>query len=467
MIKNIVDNIADRVRWAYLAAFILLLISYIASFISAQNLMKQEQVVNHTNEVIHDLDNLKSFVTEAESAVRGYIINNRKIFLSQYYISRNNADSTFKRVTVLTADNPVQQNNLDTLKNLIGSKFQWLDNGISSFDSTHQISTNLLGNSDQGILRIERVVAFIHAMQYEEKKLWSTRYVQVAKYSDLIKGFNIFSLLLAILLTIYSILTFNKENKAKKEAGNTATAFRDQLELRVDELATLNLELIELRNMEKFAISGRISRTIAHEVRNPLTNINLATEQLRSEVPPNEDVDMLFNMVSRNSNRINQLISDLLNSTRTSELTFTKCSINDILDSSLEYAQDRIQLKQIKVIKDYDLDVCEILVDVEKIKIAFLNIIVNAIEAMDEHGTLHIITQTKNNKCITVISDTGKGMTKADVGRLFEPFFTTKEKGTGLGLTNTQNIILSHNANISAESRPGSGTLFTVSFDFA
>jgi signal transduction histidine kinase len=272
---------------------------------------------------------------------------------------------------------------------------------------------------------------------------------------------------LAILLTLYSILTFNKENKAKREASKNAAAYRVQLELRVDELAALNQELIELRNMEKFVVTGRISRTIAHEVRNPLTNINLAAEQLRSEIPPSEDINLLFEMISRNSNRINQLISDLLNSTRITELNYTKASINDILDSSLELAQDRIKLKQIKVVKDYDFDVCNIFVDQEKIKIAFLNIIVNAIEAMNMYGTLHITSQTKNNRCVTIISDTGKGMTKADVGRLFEPYFTTKEKGTGLGLTNTQNIILSHNASINAESEPGKGTSFTISFDFA
>ncbi|MEO8763225.1 MAG: CHASE3 domain-containing protein [Ginsengibacter sp.] len=467
MIKNIVDNIADRIRWGYLAAFILLLISYIVSFVSTQNLMKQEHLVNHTNEVIHDLDNLKSFMTEGESAVRGYVINNRKIFLSQYYISRRSTDSTLQRVKAITVDNRSQQNNLDTLKQLIGSKYIWLDNGIASFDSTKAISANMIGKSDEGVRRMSEVVAYIHKIQSEEKELWATRYVQVSKYTDLIKAFNIISLIMAILLTFYSILTFNKENRAKKEASRKAIAFREQLELRVDELAALNLELLELRNMEKFAVTGRISRTIAHEVRNPLTNINLATEQLRGELPSNEDSDLLFDMISRNSNRINQLISDLLNSTRTSELTYTKCSINDIIDSSLELGRDRIQLKQIEVVKNYEPGVCHVLVDVEKIKIAFLNLIVNAIEAMNEHGTLHITTQTKNNKCITIISDTGKGMTKADVGRLFEPFFTTKEKGTGLGLTNTQNIILSHNANISAESKPGSGTSFTITFDFA
>jgi len=161
------------------------------------------------------------------------------------------------------------------------------------------------------------------------------------------------------------------------------------------------------------------------------------------------------------------LISDLLNSTRISELKYIESSINDVLDSSFEFASDRIELKQIKVIKDYGKDICPILVDQEKIKIAFLNIIVNAIEAMDDHGTLHLSTETRNNRCVAKISDNGRGLAKEDVARLFEPYFTTKEKGTGLGLTNTQNIILAHNGSISVESELGKGTTFTISFDFA
>ena len=306
-----------------------------------------------------------------------------------------------------------------------------------------------------------------YQIQNEERKLWQERNGRLAKYSNIIKDFTIISLIVAILLTFYSILTFNKENKAKKEASEKANAYRQQLELRIDELAALNLELIELRNIEKFAATGRISRTIAHEVRNPLTNINLATEQLRNEIAANEDADILFEMISRNSNRINQLISNLLDSTRISELQYIKSSINDVLDSSLEFASDRVELKQIKVVKDYDKDIYPILVDQEKIKIAFLNIIVNAIEAMDDGGTLHLSTETRNNRCVTKITDTGKGMSKEDVARLFEPYFTTKEKGTGLGLTNTQNIILAHNGKIMVESELGKGTSFTISFNFA
>ncbi len=138
MVKNIVDKIADRIRWGYLAAFILLLISYIVSYISAQNLTKQEHLVNHTNEVIHDLDNLNKLCNRRRICVRGYVINGKKIFLSQYYSSRNKADSTFKRLKLITADNPVQQNNLDSLTALIDAKFSWLENGISIFDSTHK-----------------------------------------------------------------------------------------------------------------------------------------------------------------------------------------------------------------------------------------------------------------------------------------------------------------------------------------
>ncbi|HWH64120.1 MAG TPA: ATP-binding protein [Ginsengibacter sp.] len=467
MIKNIVDKIADRTRWGYLGAFIILLVSYIVSFVSTQNVMKQSALVNHSNEVIHTLDNVIGYVTQCESAARGYMLTNHRELLLKYNDSRKNADSALKHIKYLTRDNASQQRNIDSLKVLINDKLSYVESAILIFDSTHTITNKLLDGRNQGIIKMNKVEDFTHQVQNEERHLWQERNGQLAKYSNIIKDFTIVSLIAAILLTFYSMVTFNKENKAKREASQKATAYRQQLELRVDELAALNIELEELRNIEKFAVTGRISRTIAHEVRNPLTNINLAAEQLKNEIPSNEDVDILFKMISRNSNRINQLISDLLDSTKISELQYIKASINDVLDSSLEFASDRIELKQINVVKDYDKDICPVLVDQEKIKIAFLNIIVNAIEAMDDRGTLRLNTENRNNRCVIKITDTGRGMAKEDVARLFEPYFTTKEKGTGLGLTNTQNIILAHNAKITVESQLGKGTTFTISFNFA
>ena len=207
--------------------------------------------------------------------------------------------------------------------------------------------------------------------------------------------------------------------------------------------------------MEKFAATGRIARTIAHEVRNPLTNINLAVDQLKTEVVLQQDEtsEMLFAMIKRNSTRINQLISDLLNSTKFSELTYEKISINDLLDETLKEAEDRIALTNVEVVKKYSTDVCDISVDKGKIKIAFLNIIINAIEAMENKtgSVLTLETKGENGKCKVIISDNGSGLDSESANRLFEPYFTSKPKGNGLGLTNTQNIILNHKGEIAVE----------------
>lgn len=467
MIRNIVDRIADRTRWGYLAAFIILLVSYIFSFVATQNLMKQSALVNHSNDVIHSLENVVGYVVRCESSFRGYIITDNKELLLNYYNNRKSADSALKSIKTLIADNPSRQENIDSLKVLINDKLLWMAHTISIFDSTHSITGGVLNKRTGGVDKMKKIEIFTKKIQKEERKLWQERNKRLTKYSHTIKNFTIISLIIAILLTFYSIITFNKEHKAKQEASEKAKAYRQQLELRIEELAALNLELIELRNIEKFAATGRISRTIAHEVRNPLTNINLALEQLQAEIPASVESKFLFEMITRNSNRINQLITDLLDSTRVSELQHIKSSINDVLDSSLEFASDRIELNQIKVIKDYDKDIPPVLIDQEKIEIAFLNIIVNAIEAMEDYGTLHISTESRNNRCVIKITDTGKGISKEDIAKLFEPYFTTKEKGTGLGLTNTQNIILAHNATINVESELGKGTSFTISLTFA
>ena len=118
----------------------------------------------------------------------------------------------------------------------------------------------------------------------------------------------------------------------------------------------------------------------------------------------------------------------------------------------------------IKIYKDYDSGICNILGDKEKIKIVFLNLIVNAIEAMDQKGKLVLGTRSDNKKCIVTIEDNGKGMDKDQMSRLFEPYFSTKKDGNGLGLANAQNIILSHQGSISAESEKGVGTCFSLSF---
>lgn len=464
MVKIFFDKIANRTRITFLAAFFLLLFAYVLTFISTQKVLNQDYWINHTNEITHNLDNVVAFVIKAESALRGYIITDNKKLLDEYGQSEIDTYNTLRNLRTLTSDNKNQQYNLDVLHEIIDNRFEEMRKVIIDFSFSKRINPSLIEGDHKSMAATKALELYVQKMKDYEKKLSALRSESVSEYTGLIKVFNVLSIIMAILLTLFSILVYNKENRAKKVAARKAAKYSDQLQKRIRELAELNLELIQLRSQEKYAVTGRIARAIAHEVRNPLTNINLSIEQLRAEMKSNEITEMLFNMVSRNSERINQLVSDLLNTTRVAELNATPSLINQILDESLKLAQDRIELKQIKVIKKYNKDNCTVLLDAAKIKTAFLNIIVNAIEAMNELGTLILITKTDKDHCIVQISDNGRGMNREQVNRLFEPYFTTKEKGNGLGLANSQNIILGHNGNISAESEPAKGTTFTITF---
>jgi signal transduction histidine kinase len=176
---------------------------------------------------------------------------------------------------------------------------------------------------------------------------------------------------------------------------------------------------------------------------------------------------MLLEMINRNGTRINQLITDLLSSTKFSDLNYDSVSVNELLDEALELASDRVQLKKITVVKKYSKEITEISVDRDKLKIAFLNIIVNAVEAMpSERGLLGLKTHRSENKCVITITDNGSGMDTETLSKLFEPYFTNKSKGNGLGLTNCQNIILNHKGSIEVESELGKGTSFIIYLDF-
>ncbi len=469
MVQSTLDKTADRVRLGYLTAFFLLLISYILTFYSSQQVINQKEKVNHTTKVINTLDILLSEVKDAESAFRGYIVIKDERFLNDYYNAPKLIDSTFLKLKSLTSANDIQNIKLDTLQSLIQRKLDILSWGLMVFKTNNKIvADTMLKIGYKGKLIMDSIKIIAFQLQTVEDNLMAKRSDRLTNLSNFIKVINIASIVIAIILAFYSITTFNKENKQKQAADKQAKQFREQLEVRVNELYKLNIEILELRSIEKFAATGRIARTIAHEVRNPLTNINLATEHLRSEIPPASETDVLFGMITRNSNRINELINDLLNSTKAAQLNFTKININDIMNQSLGFAQDRIDLKKIKVIKNYTEDLCPIFADIEKINIAFLNIIVNAVEAMEGgKGVLTITTENKDNRCVAIISDNGKGMDKESLLKIFEPYFSTKEKGSGLGLTNTQNIILNHKGNIYAESEEGKGTSFNISFDYA
>ncbi len=220
---------------------------------------------------------------------------------------------------------------------------------------------------------------------------------------------------------------------------------------------------------ERLSMTGKIARTIAHEVRNPLTNLTLALDQLKEEIPVHNDSVKLFSdIIQRNANRIEQLIGEMLNSSKPKDLKLELVSIEHIMEETMLLAIDRINLNQIKLDKQIATELPRLLVDKEKIKIALLNIIINAIEAMvPGSGVLKVEVMASSGYIVVNISDNGKGIRQEDIEKLFDPFYTSKEGGMGLGLTSTKNILNGHSATVEVTSHPDAGTTFAVYFKLA
>ena len=217
---------------------------------------------------------------------------------------------------------------------------------------------------------------------------------------------------------------------------------------------------------EKLAATGRLVRTLAHEVRNPLSNIHMSLEQLSTM---SKGVDRIYiDIIDRNGKRINDLITELLTSSKPTEMVFERVVLQTAVDETIGIALDRLTLKQIRLKVNYPEFPCYIRADKEKLKIALLNIIINAIEAIDNtKGELSIsLVQNEENYSLE-ISDNGCGIPQENLSKLFEPYFTSKRNGIGLGLASTLNIIQAHNASIEVKSKVGSGTTFIINFSQA
>jgi signal transduction histidine kinase len=457
-------NGSFRVKAGYLTAFLLLLISYFLIFFTLQQFLRQSKWIEHTDLVINNLETLSSYVNEAEGSARGYIIMNDTDYLQTFYGSTRKIDSLLRNIDNITPDTTIQQKKLDTLKILVQEKLGRMYRGVLLFKQAGNVITDemkLRGDISKNLTI--NIKGTISQMERVERDLLQVRKEKLRGVSISIKIIAITSLIIAILLSVYSFVTYSKESNAKAKADEQANSYRKQLEAKVRELQQANLELEKLRSLEKFTATGRIARTIAHEIRNPLTNIALASEQIKAGLNSDEESAMLLDMINRNANRINHMISELLTSTKFALLQYSTIGISSLLDETLELAKDRLELKHIRLEKNYSNPDCTIVADVEKMKIAFLNIIVNAIEAMEkDHGVLHINFWQEGERCFIEIKDNGGGMDEETQQKLFDPYFTKKRNGSGLGLTHTQNIILNHQGSIYVKSNVGEGSVFTV-----
>jgi signal transduction histidine kinase len=395
--------------------------------------------------------------------MRGYYITRNESFLTPHREIEKRIQLTYNELKDLKSKNSQQTALLDSIKQLIDLRLAVMKKNISLFQKAgEQATAEIDSNLRRGQVILDSIRLYSQRFISAEEELIIKSKKQLSGTFNAANLITIISVLTSIFAIFYSLYTYNKESQARDESTKKNINYQKELEKHIEELQRMEAEVRELKSLEKFTATGRIARTIAHEVRNPLTNIALAAEQLQ-EINQTPDSSMLLEMINRNSIRINQLVSDLLNATKAIEVNLQKVNLHKILDDTLHMAADRIELAGVKVEKHYAKEICEIRVDEKIIKVAVLNIIVNAIEAMEKNrGLLTVRTKKEGDKCLIEIEDNGIGMDQDTLQRLFEPYFTSKTKGNGLGLTNCQNIILSHHGKIEVKSKPGKGSVFTI-----
>ncbi len=218
--------------------------------------------------------------------------------------------------------------------------------------------------------------------------------------------------------------------------------------------------------INKIVSTDRIARMIAHEVKNPLTNILLCAEQMKELLLENEEFNSYLEIITRNSHRINQLVVNLMDSTRFGDIKLEDHNLIDLLKDTLSLVADRLSLTSVKIIEDYSDPIVQLPVDAEKLKIALVNIIINAIEVLEDNpnGIVTIKVEKLPRQIILRIKDNGPGIPLEIKDKLFEPFFTSKQNGSGMGLASAQNIILGHKGKIEVNTELTKGSEFIISF---
>lgn len=214
--------------------------------------------------------------------------------------------------------------------------------------------------------------------------------------------------------------------------------------------------------LEKLHATHRLVRTLAHEIRNPLTNLTLAIDGLKDSLLQDEQLEYL-EILQRSCGKINTILSELLHSSKEIDLVKTPVDLREILLSSIEQTKDRAVLKQISVELTLPEIPCDTVIDSERFLIAVNNIIINAIEAVSENtGKLSVSLNQLPGTHEIIIMDNGSGITETQMTSLFEPYFTTKRSGMGLGLVSALNIVQAHKGEIKVASVPEKHTSFTI-----
>ncbi|HST24326.1 MAG TPA: ATP-binding protein, partial [Blastocatellia bacterium] len=229
----------------------------------------------------------------------------------------------------------------------------------------------------------------------------------------------------------------------------------------VTERAQLEEQLLQ---REKLSSIGLLAAGVAHEVNTPLAGISSYAQMLLQQVPDQDPKRKLLEKIHIQTLRASGIVNNLLNFSRTGDTQFREVELNRVLDDTLQLLEPQLRNAKLDINKNFGEELPAALGNASKLQQVFMNLVLNARDAMPAGGRLTINTRLVDTSLVVDFRDTGCGIAPENIARIYDPFFTTKEvgQGTGLGLALSYGIIQEHGGRIFVESRPGEGTHFTI-----
>lgn len=260
-------------------------------------------------------------------------------------------------------------------------------------------------------------------------------------------------------------LNYKIDIKSKDEIGELAKAFN-----------VMTKKILESKELEqqmymrdKLVSLGKLSAGLAHEIGNPLNIIKTSAVLLEKKVFASSSdktaIKQLLENIIEETNRLDQLVTTFLAFARPGKLEFEKSNINDLVKHSINLARLHLVIEKYEIVESYQPEEKYVLVNPNQIQQVFLNLILNACEAMPNGGRLEIrtfIPNDRKNEIAISFTDSGPGIDEETQKKIFEPFYSTKENGIGLGLAISKQIITAHNGRITLSSKVGVGSTFTI-----
>jgi signal transduction histidine kinase len=261
-------------------------------------------------------------------------------------------------------------------------------------------------------------------------------------------------------------LSVRARSRAGAEVGELTEAFNRMMDEIEEARDREKFRQVQLAHTEKMAAVGTLAAGVAHEVNNPLGGILACVENMRADLEDRQMLERYLEVIHDGLQRIEHTVANLLDFSRQRTMELAPTSVNHSVRHVVELAE--YQLREGRIEVDCDLDPEEPIVMADQFQVdqLFLNLVLNAVQAMPDGGRLTLRTLQKDGSVLAEVRDTGVGIPESIRPRIFDPFFTTRDvgKGTGLGLTVSDSIAVSHGGTLEVDSTPGKGSVFRVSF---